>query len=199
MKTLTVKGQATRARIASVAAELMLINGVGGTSMEDVQKAARVSTSQLYHYFGDKHGLVLAVVEHQSEVVLGIQHSFLDGLDSFEAMQEWRDGMVDYQRARHCVGGCPIGSLASELSESDPAARADLAIGYTRWDEAIKAGLSAMKAQGKLSDAAEVDQLATALLAAIQGGLLLSQVRRDTAPLEAALDTMIAHIKSFAA
>ena len=33
-----------------------------------------------------------------------------------------------------------------------------------------------------------------AMLAGIQGGLLLSQVRRDTAPLEAAVDTMIDHV-----
>jgi hypothetical protein len=41
----------------------------------------------------------------------------------------------------------------------------------------------------------EVDNLALAMLAAIQGGLLLSQVRRDTAPLEAAVDTMIEHLR----
>jgi TetR/AcrR family transcriptional repressor of nem operon len=36
--------------------------------------------------------------------------------------------------------------------------------------------------------------LAIGLLAAVQGGLLLSQVRRSAAPLEAALDALIDHI-----
>lgn len=145
--------------------------------MEDVQKAARVSTAQLYHYFGDKHGLVLAVVEHQSEVVRGIQHSFLDGLDSLEAMQEWRDAWLTTNAQDTALAAAPSAHWRANFLNQTQQPRADLAIGYTRWDEAIKGGLSAMKAQGKLSDAADVDQLATALLAAIQSGFLLSQVR----------------------
>ena len=37
------------------------------------------------------------------------------------------------------------------------------------------------------------------MLAAVQGGLLLSQIRRDPAPLETAGDTMIAHLRTLAA
>lgn len=199
MTTLTAKGLATRSRITTVAAELMSEHGVGGTSMEDVQQGAKVSASQLYHYFGDKQGLVLAVVEHQTEAVLGVQNPFLDRLDSFEALARWRDGMVDYQRARNCIGGCPIGSLAGELAESDPAARADLAIGYARWEDAIGTGLKRMQENGTIKETADVGQLAAALLSAIQGGLLMSQIRRDTVALEAGLDAVLAHIRSFAA
>ena len=48
-----------------------------------------------------------------------------------------------------------------------------------------------MYQRGDLRRSADPDRLATALFAAIQGGLLLTQVHRDTAPLEAALDTML--------
>ena len=60
----------------------------------------------------------------------------------------------------------------------------------------IRDGLKAIAARGELPDGTEVDNLALATLAAIQGGLLLSQVRRDTAPLEAAVDTMIEHLRT---
>jgi hypothetical protein len=60
----------------------------------------------------------------------------------------------------------------------------------------IRDGLEAIAARGELPDGTEVDNLALAMLAAIQGGLLLSQVRRDTAPLEAAVDTMIEHLRT---
>jgi hypothetical protein len=46
---------------------------------------------------------------------------------------------------------------------------------------------------------ADADRLATALLAAVQGGLLLTQVRRNTKPLEAAIDAMLDHIESVTA
>ena len=51
---LTAKGRATRARIVRVASELMLEQGVARTTIEDIQEAAGVSTSQMYHYFADK-------------------------------------------------------------------------------------------------------------------------------------------------
>ena len=48
-----------------------------------------------------------------------------------------------------------------------------------------------MQAQGRLAPDTDPDTLALALLAALQGGLLLTQIQRDTKPLEAALDAML--------
>jgi hypothetical protein len=56
-----------------------------------------------------------------------------------------------------------------------------------------------MHDRGDLRREADPDQLALATLAAVQGGLLLTQTRRDTLALEAALDTVLAHIESFSA
>jgi len=53
-----------------------------------------------------------------------------------------------------------------------------------------------MHRRGDLRRAADPDRLATALLAAVQGGLVLTKVHRDVAPLKAALDTMLEHISS---
>jgi TetR/AcrR family transcriptional repressor of nem operon len=194
---LTRKGLATRSRIVAAASQLMFERGVAGTSTEDVQAASGISGSQLYHYFDGKQHLVHAVIAHQTEAVLSAQQPVLSRLDSVAALQAWRDLVVDLQAGRNCEGGCPIGSLASELSEIDPAARGELAAGFARWEGAIRDGLTAMRDRGELRAGADPAQLATATLAALQGGLLLTQVRRDTAPLEAALDMAIAYIASF--
>ncbi len=124
---LTAKGRATRARIVRVASEQMLERGVARTTIEDIEKAANVSTSQMYHYFADKDDLVAAVIDLQSSQVLGRQQLALRPLDSIAAMVRWRNAVVDVMRGRGCVGGCPIGSLANELSDTDPLARARLA------------------------------------------------------------------------
>jgi TetR/AcrR family transcriptional regulator, transcriptional repressor for nem operon len=195
---LTRKGRATRERIVTTAATLMFDRGVAGTSIEDVQAAAGVSSSQIYHYFRDKRALVRAVIACQTDAVLGAQQPLLDRLDSVEALRKWRDLLVGLQRERHYEGGCPIGSLAGELAEADPAARAALAAGFGLWESAIRAGIQAMRDRGELPGEADPERLARALLAALQGGLLLTQVRRDTAGLEAALDTVIDHIASLA-
>jgi len=195
VEKLTPKGRATRQRIVAAAADLMSQRGVAGTTIEDIQEAAAVSTSQMYHYFADKGELVSAVIDFQTDQVLAVQHLGLDQLECLDDLRRWRNIMVDLVRNLRCVGGCPIGSLASELTEIDPLARAQLARSFARWENMIHDGLKVIAARGELPTGTDVETLALATLAAIQGGLLLSQVRRDTTPLEAAIDTMIAHLR----
>lgn len=193
---LTRKGAATRARIVSAAAELMYERGVAATTIEDIQQAAGgISPSQLYHYFRDKKSLVEAVIVHQTNTVLGFQEPLLTTLDSFEALEAWRDAVVAAQLRRDCTGGCPIGSLASELADQDPQARAELARSFLRWQAAIRDGLQAMRDRRELSADADPESLALALLTALQGGLLMTQTRRDTVALETVLDAMIDRIR----
>ena len=134
---LTAKGRATRERIVAAASELMLQRGVARTTIEDIQEAAAISTSQLYHYFADKDDLVSAVVDYQADKVLGFQHLGLDPIETIEDLRRWRDGMVHVVRGRGGVGGCPLGSMASELSDCDPIARARLARSFAQWEKMI--------------------------------------------------------------
>jgi TetR/AcrR family transcriptional repressor of nem operon len=192
---LTTKGRATRDRIVAAASELMLQRGVARTTIEDIQEAAAISTSQMYHYFADKKDLVAAVIDYQTDHVLGVQHLGLDRIECIADLYRWRDIMVNLVRGLGCAGGCPLGSMANELSETDPVARARLARSFTQWQNMIHNGLVTVAARGELAEGADIDRVALAMLAGIQGGLLLSQVRRDTAPLEAAVDTMIDHLR----
>jgi TetR/AcrR family transcriptional regulator, transcriptional repressor for nem operon len=195
-RPLTSKGRQTRQRIVVAAAELVAENGVAGTTLEDVRAAAGVSSSQIYHYFADKEALVRAVIAYQTETIVGVQEPLFAGLDTMEGLHAWRDFLVAHQRSLECRGGCPIGSLGSELAEIDPAARVDIAAGFRRWEAGIRGGYRAMHARGELVPGASPDRLATATLAALQGGLLLTQLQRSTQPLEDALDTVLAHIAS---
>jgi TetR/AcrR family transcriptional regulator, transcriptional repressor for nem operon len=186
---LTRRGEATRARIVDAAAELIFQQGVAGTTIEEVRDGAQVSSSQLYHYFDDKPALVRAVIERQAERAIGTQDQFdLSGLDG---LREWRDFVVDHARLKGGRGGCPIGSLGSALAETEPEARAMVAASFKRWEASIMAGLLRMHALGRLRPEADSRQLALALLAALEGGLLLAQIQRDPEPLAAALDAMI--------
>jgi TetR/AcrR family transcriptional repressor of nem operon len=53
-----------------------------------------------------------------------------------------------------------------------------------------------MQGRGDLPEGVNADELALALLAALQGGLLLTQIQRDTKPLEVALDVMLDRIET---
>jgi TetR/AcrR family transcriptional regulator, transcriptional repressor for nem operon len=183
---VTPKGRATRDRIVAAAANLMNTGGVAGTSTEDVQAAANVSASQIYHYFADKRSLTRAVIEYQTDTIVGIQETLLLRLDDVDALRAWAELIVAFQRDGACRGGCPLGTLASELAES-----------YRRWQRAIRTGLGAMADRGEFLPGTKIDSLATALLTTLQGGLLLTKTLRDPEPLETGLNTMIDHIESF--
>lgn len=195
-RNLTPKGTATRDRIVGAAAQLIFERGVAATTIEEVREAASVSSSQLYHYFADKMALVLEVIAYQTNAVLGAQGDFLGRLDSMKALRRWRDLLVRMQRGLRCEGGCPLGSLSTEIAEVSPEFRRDLNRAFARWEDGIRSGLRAMHERGELARDADPDRLATALLAAVEGGFLLTQVRRNTRPLEAALDAMLDHIES---
>lgn len=193
---LTPKGEQTRRRIVEAAARLMSENGVAGTTMEEVRAAAGVSNSQVYHYFADKSALVRAVIDYQADTIVGGQEPMFDQLDTLDGLRRWRDLLVEHQRRLLCRGGCPIGSLGSELAEIDDEARVQIASVFRRWEGGLRRGLHAMHAHGRLRPAADPDDLALATLASLQGGLLLTQLQRDLRPLAVALDASLALIES---
>jgi TetR/AcrR family transcriptional repressor of nem operon len=176
----------------------MYEGGVAGTSTQDILRAAEVSNSQLYHYFADKDDLARAVVAHQIERVLTYQEGLLADLDSFAALDGWRDAVVGFASQPHGQGGCPVGALASELADLDEPARQILMAGFERWETAIRNGLTTMRDRGVLRPDADPHTLALATLTALQGGLLLTKVRRDSAALAAGLDGAIAYVRTFA-
>lgn len=193
----TKKGRATRERIVATTAALVRKNGVRGTSLDDVIAAAGVSKSQVYHYFDDKADLMRAVVTHTKTVVLDGQRPYLDRLDSWAAIEAWFDNLVVHQTDLHAHGGCPIGSLVPELAEADERGRQELARSLDEWQAHLVEGLRAMRDNGKLSRRADPERLGAATMAALQGGLLLTQARRDPQQLRIALDAAFAHLRGF--
>jgi TetR/AcrR family transcriptional regulator, transcriptional repressor for nem operon len=187
---LTPKGERTRARIVDAAARLIHERGVAGTTLDDVKATAEVSGSQLYHFFPDKDELVQAVIDHQADTVVDNQRHA--DLASIEGLRAWRDMLLAQARSSNAKGGCPLGSLGAQLAEGDPQSRALIAAGFERWSDAISVGLRALHAGGHLSPDIDPDDLAVTVLAALQGGLLLAQVQRDTRPLETTVDTLLA-------
>jgi AcrR family transcriptional regulator len=190
----TARGRAARERIVTAASELIQARGVAETSVDDVIDRAGASKSQLYHYFDDRSALLRAVVAHNADGVL----DDLPPLESWTAIRSWLDALVELQVVRRACGGCPIGSLVGQLAESDEQARLELAISLERWRLHLRDGLSSMQAAGKLDPRADPGELATATLAAIQGGLVLTQASRDPGRLKSAVDAAYAHLRAHA-
>ena len=186
---LTPKGARTRARIVEEAAALMHERGVAGTTLEDVRVAADVSGSQMYHYFPDKSDLVQAVIHYQANAIVDRNRHALNGANGVEG---WRKMVINAARRTKAQGGCQLGSLVGQLAGSDPEASALIAAGFDQWAATLADGLRALQTEGKLASGVDADDLATTLLATLQGGLVLAQVHRSPRPFETAVDTLLA-------
>lgn len=197
-RELTPRGAATKRRIVETTAELIYAKGAERVSLDAVMERSGASKSQLYHYFDNKDGLVREVIEFQTARILEANASHLDGLDSFEALRAWRDAMIAANRVGGGVGGCPIGSLANELATQSEDARTQLDSSFAAWSALIEAGLARMRESGQIKACIDPKGLAVAVLAAIQGGILLSKTSRNSRPLELALDMALAHIERYA-
>src|ERR1700748_2322817 len=126
---LTPKGARTRARIVEKAAALIHERGVAGTTLEDVQAAAEVSGSQMYHYFPDKNELVQAVIDYQADTIVTHQGQVLSSANGVEA---WRDMVIAAAKLTQAKGGCPLGSLGGQLAEREPHAPAPIPAGVAQ-------------------------------------------------------------------
>jgi AcrR family transcriptional regulator len=175
---------------------LIAERGADGTSLDDVRAATGASKSQLYHYFGDKHGLVEAVVEYQCATVLGLQAHALGSVNDWEDLERWAQVMVSIVEEHGGRGGCPIGTLAAALAETDEGLRTSLSEAFRAWSDAIGGALTRLRANGLISREADLDALTTITLSAIQGGLLLSKTSRDVGQLRTALDGAIAQLRA---
>jgi len=184
---VTQKGRDVRDRIVREAARLMQEQGVSSTSLEDIEAAAAAGRSQLYYYFSGKKGLVEAVIHYQAEGILTSSRTAL-GLSTWEAWEDWRTGTVRYYALHSCKGGCPLGSLASELADTHEEARHHLSLNFRRWEQIFHDGLQSMKSAGLLDDAADPKRLAVVLITSLEGGLLMSQTHRDVTYLDVALE-----------
>jgi TetR/AcrR family transcriptional regulator, transcriptional repressor for nem operon len=193
----TEHGRRTRDRIVAAAAEVVAEKGAVGASLDDVGSRASASRSQLYHYFDDKDDLLWAVAQFTNDTVLDGQQVLFETLDTREGLTGWADALVELQVQLGGRGGCPIANLLGQVGERDDRIRAVSADGFDRWEAAIRAGLAAQLAKGELRPDADVDWLAASTLASLQGGLMLTQARRDPQALRLALDGALALIDHY--
>jgi TetR/AcrR family transcriptional repressor of nem operon len=183
---LTPRGIATKERIVAAAAGVILERGVTGATNSAVRRAAGVSGSQLMHFFPDKESLVSAVIEWRARSVADLTLLASRGrLDTVEGLRAWVDSYLDHEEV--CVAGCSFGSLAAEIMKTERGLRDQLAAGFDRWEELFRAGFAAMRERGELVPTADPVVLAHILMAAFQGGMLLSQAAGDPAPVRDSL------------
>jgi AcrR family transcriptional regulator len=197
VSTYTRKGSATRQRIVEGAAAEIRERGVTAVRLDDVLARTGTSKSQLFHYFPDgKEELLLAVARFEADRVLSDQQPMLGELTSWPAWQAWRDQVV----ARYLAQGqhCPLNVLISQLGRRTPGAQAVVDELMQQWQAEITTGIRHMQTIGEVAPGLDADRAASALLAGIQGGVVMMLTTGRITHLEAALDVAIDNLRATA-
>jgi TetR/AcrR family transcriptional regulator, transcriptional repressor for nem operon len=192
---ITRRGRASRERIVERAAELFAERGIAATTVDEVLAAAGAGKGQFYHYFRSRDELAAAAVGHRcAQVVAGLAQA-LGGVSSLAGLEQALAGFIaGFEQMG--LPGCPIGTLATEVAGRNEDARLQAAAGFDAWERLLAGALERMRQRGELRADAESALLAAGLLASIEGGMVLSQARKDIASLRIAVDAGLAQVRA---
>jgi TetR/AcrR family transcriptional repressor of nem operon len=193
---MTVRSPA-KEQILEVATRLMAVQGYHRTSLDDVLRASGAGKGNFYHYFRSKEDLGYAILDRLLERLEArtLRPIFGDPdrppLDQVDAFFEQ---ILATQRAGNCVGGCPIGNLATELADAHEGFRQRLAAGFERWRQCLAAALQRARVTGALAADVEPDAVARFLVASVEGAILLTKVQKDIRVLEHCVAELRRHL-----
>ncbi len=174
-----------RQRLIEAAKDVIYANSYEAVSVDELCAAAGVNKSSFYHFFSSKQDLVLVALESQwqrfEEMVL--KPSFSNHLPVQEQMMRFFDLVLEGQQAQKRnsghMRGCPIGNLTLEMSTVNEAIRMRAEGAFQKWLRYFERMLRAAKEQGSVPVTLDPVVTAQALLAYIEGVLLLAKVRND--------------------
>lgn len=183
-----------RERIVAGAADMISRRGLNATSIREMAKHARAPLGSTYHYFPEgKQQLATEAVRYAGETVTRMLREELEagpaaGLRAFLAL--WRGIVIDTD----FQAGCPV--LAVSIEEPPPGevppALAAAAHVFDDWENLLAASL---REHGAAPGQAE--QLATLVVAAVEGTVAMCRAKRSAEPLDrtaAQLQALIAGV-----
>jgi len=195
--TKSQKGTATRDQILNAAARLIHLQGYHCTSLDDVLRESGVGKGNFYYYFESKEQLGYAIIDQtmQGFIARTLEPAFADtSADPVVQIHVFLDRVLDNQRQRNCVGGCPIGNLASELSDVHEGFRQRLAGIFRAWRATLTDALERGRATGRLRRDVEPAAVAQFLVAALEGAILLTKVSKEIGIMERCVEQLKQHL-----
>jgi TetR/AcrR family transcriptional repressor of nem operon len=180
-------GRTTRETILDAAARLMRVSGYRNTSLDDVLRESRVGKGNFYYHFRSKEELGYAILDGiiQSFLERTLEPCFSDPEGSpLGQIRCFLDRVCQIQRDGNCVGGCPLGNLASELSDLHEGFRARLAGVFSAWRERLTLALETASARGLLRAECQPGPVAQFLVASLEGAMLMTKLTKDIGVME---------------
>ncbi len=189
----------TKDHIVEVASGLINLRGFNNTSVDAVLQASGVKKGSFYYYFKSKEDLGYAIIESHlrrfSDHVLG--KAFSSKKNALIALEDFLDIILELHRQRNCSGGCLMGNMAMEMSDIHEGFRRKFQEVFEDWRIRVAGVLQQAKISGQFNDHMDSTRLAQFVIAGIEGGILLSKVKKDIKVLENCFKELKTHIRLY--
>ena len=167
------KGDASRKRFVSAAAELFWKQGYSATGLNEILVNTGLPKGSFYFYFKSKKDLALAVEAHYEDLILSwFREAAVAGDWNAFAKELCRilvEGAAESERK-----GCPLAVVGTELALTDPEISRVYASGMNKLRDAMR---DILRSSGVKEQDAE--PLSEKALAAYEGRLMLYRLHND--------------------
>lgn len=171
-------GRGPRERMVFSAAQLLRRGGVGATGMRDVVEHARAPRGSLQHYFpGGKEQLVNEAVQWAGRYAARRVARFVAALPEptpsglFTAMvRQWTDELATAGE----TSGCPVAAAVVDRAGACESTRKATAAAFATWTGPVAEALTDMGVPP-----ARAEALATLMISAVEGALLIARAEGD--------------------
>ena len=194
MNTRTARGDETRRRILTVAADLFHRQGVAATSPDQIIEASGTGKGQFYHYFKNKEGLVHEVLQSYLDAIRNGGGPLNYEIASWDDLERWFEAQLALQKSYRMTRGCPFGTIGNEVTDNDELIRQDLSLIFEIAKAKIAAFFIREKASGRLESTAHEEKLADFCIAMMQGAMLMGKVKRDSRLVEDVVRETMRHL-----
>lgn len=173
---------ATRDRIIEAAAALFMRQGLTASGLKQIAHTSGAPIGSLYHFFpGGKEELAAETLRASGAAYQALVEAIFDAApDVVRGVDACFEGAAAALVASDYADACPVATVALEVASSDAHLRAVTAEIFDRW---LLAARARFEAAGIATSRAE--ELAATLVAALEGGFLLSRVAKSPAPMQA--------------
>ena len=173
-------------------------NGYEATSIQDLVEATGVNRHSLYALWGDKHGLLLASLDHYGCSVGAFWLRLLDEDEPLPGIRRLFHTLADAILADPDRMGCFALNTALELGARDPEAHNSVRSRLDEMQAGLHRTLARASAAGQLPADFDVDQHAGHLAISIQALLLQARCGAPEATVRAFVDVALSTLPEVA-
>jgi TetR/AcrR family transcriptional regulator, transcriptional repressor for nem operon len=187
---MATKGDITREKILEAARSLFNTKGFGATSINDLVDASGLQKGSIYFHFPGKDAIALTVLEEASNSFMVFLADSLTGESPGLCLENFFCNVMEKHLASGFVGGCIFGNTALEMGDSDKRYAELVNQLFDRWIGKIEEFVVAAQERGELRTDIPANALARNIVAVIEGGIMMSRVRKDEGPLRECLEVL---------